>query len=190
MMLQSRPALRRVSCSCSRPPFQTTSLHDTILTSTDTAMFRPGGKSTAMASDGKVKVHTTWPDGSEQVEEYDQKTEQLLSRKMRRKSSVGGEGPWEFEIGEAPTRPSDVGIVENPDNPICVRRDTRRQFQWRIRNISFPVEVYLVTVSPEEHTVTIRTSNKKWYKKLLVPDTQRLGCQVWLNLMFPRPTSH
>ncbi len=141
-------------------------------------MFRPEGKSTAMASDGKVKVHTTWPDGSEQVEEYDQKTEQLLIRKLRKKSPVGGEGPWEYEIGEVPPRPSDVGIVENPDNPICVRRDTRRQFQWRIRNISFPLEVYQVTVVPEEHTVIIRTSNKKWYKKLLVPDTQRLGCQV------------
>ena len=141
-------------------------------------MFRPGGKSTAMASDGKVKVHTTWADGSEQVEEYDQKTEQLLTRKLRKKSSVGGEGPWEFEIGEAPPRPSDVGIVENPDNPVCVRRDTRRQFQWRVRNIAFPVEIYQVTVSPEEHAVTIRTSNKKWYKKLIVPDTQRLGCQV------------
>ena len=84
-------------------------------------MFRPGGKSTAMASDGKVKVHTTWPDGSEQVEEYDQKTEQLLTRKLRKMNSVGGQGSWEFEIGEAPPRPSDVGIVENPDNPICVR---------------------------------------------------------------------
>jgi hypothetical protein len=131
-----------------------------------------------MASDGKVKVHTTWPDGSEQVEEYDQKTEQLLSRKLRKKSHVGGEGPWEYEIGEVPPRPSDSGIVENPDNPICVRRDTRRQFQWRIRNISFPVEVYQVTVTPQEHTVIIRTLNKKWYKKLVVPDTQRLGCQV------------
>lgn len=141
-------------------------------------MFRSGGKSTAMASDGKVKVHTTWPDGSEQVEEYDQKTEQLLTRKLRKMNSVGSQGSWEFEIGEAPPRPSDVGIVENPDNPICVRRDTRRQFQWRVRNIAFPVEVYQVTVSPEEHTVTIRTSNKKWFKKLVVPDTQRLGCQL------------
>jgi hypothetical protein len=134
-----------------------------------------------MASDGKLKVHTTWPDNSEQVEEYDQKTEQLLTRKFRKKNSVGGEGLWEFEIGEAPPRHCDVGIVENPDNPVCVRRDTRRQIQWRIRNISFPVEVYQVTVSPEEHTVTIRTSNKKWFKKLVVPDTQRLGCQVLVS---------
>ena len=158
------------------------------LVAKDKAMFRPGGKSTAMASDGKVKVHTIWPDGCEQLEEYDQKTEQLLTRKLRKKTPVGGEGTWEFEIGEPPPRPSDAGIVENPDNPVCVRRDTRRQFQCRVRNISFPVEVYQISISPEEHTVTIRTSNKKWFKKLVVPDTQRLGCLVkpdsYLQLFF------
>ena len=181
-----------VHAAASAAPFiaRAGNLHHQLVANAKT-MFRPGGKSTAMASDGKVKVHTTWADGSEQVEEYDQKTEQLLTRKLRKKSSVGGEGPWEFEIGEAPPRPSEVGIVENPDNPVCVRRDTRRQFQWRVRNIAFPVEVYQVTVSPEEHSVTIRTSNKKWYKKLIIPDTQRSGCQVKARLesFAPRPLS-
>lgn len=41
-------------------------------------MFRQGGKTTSIVADGRKKVHTTWEDGAELVEEYDVKTDELL----------------------------------------------------------------------------------------------------------------
>ena len=41
-------------------------------------MLRKGGKSTSIVSEGRRKIHTTFEDESELVEEYDQKTEELL----------------------------------------------------------------------------------------------------------------
>ena len=41
-------------------------------------MLRKGGKSTSMVSDGLRKVHTVFEDESELVEEYDQKTDELI----------------------------------------------------------------------------------------------------------------
>jgi len=47
--------------------------------------YRAGGKSTAIMSGGRKKVHTTWDDiGIEMVEEYDATTDQLLLRKVKR----------------------------------------------------------------------------------------------------------
>jgi hypothetical protein len=47
--------------------------------------YRAGGKSTAIMSGGRKKVHTTWDDvGIEMVEEYDATTDQLLLRKVER----------------------------------------------------------------------------------------------------------
>ena len=41
-------------------------------------MLRAGGKTTAVVADGRRKLHTTWEDGAEMVEEYDAKTDELL----------------------------------------------------------------------------------------------------------------
>ena len=45
--------------------------------------------------------------------------------------------------------------------PIFVRKDTKKAFQWRIRNLPYPIETYNVTADPESRTVIIRTTNKK-----------------------------
>lgn len=41
-------------------------------------MFRQGGKSTSVVADGRRKVHTTFEDEGELVEEYDMRTDELL----------------------------------------------------------------------------------------------------------------
>lgn len=61
--------------------------------------------------------------------------------------------------------------------PICVRRDTRRAFQWRIRNLPYPLSTYSVTVS-DENEIVIRTSNKKYFKKLKIPDMDRCNLSL------------
>jgi hypothetical protein len=46
-------------------------------------MWRQNGQSTAIVTSGRRKIHTTFPDGSELVEEYDVKTNELLGRADR-----------------------------------------------------------------------------------------------------------
>ena len=56
--------------------------------------------------------------------------------------------------------------------------------EWRIRNLPYPLSTYSVTVSPEERVIIVRTTNKKYFKKLSIPDLDRAGlpfCQNNLN---------
>lgn len=52
-------------------------------------------------------------------------------------------------------------------NPVFMRKDTRKEFQWRIRNLPYPLDVYSVSVTDDDHAI-LRTSNKKYYKKFQV----------------------
>ncbi|XP_053548460.1 protein DPCD [Bombina bombina] len=140
-------------------------------------------KKTAILQDGRKKVHYLFEDGKEMVEEYDSKTYELLLRKWRQKSALGAHCQWQTEVGEAAVQ--SIGALE-PDflkesntNPIFMRKDTRTSFQWRIRNLPYPKDVYSVTVEKVERCCVIRTSNKKYYKKFSIPDLDR--CQLDLN---------
>lgn len=46
--------------------------------------------------------------------------------------------------------------------------------EWRIRNLPYPISVYSVTAE-DDGTITIRTSNKKYFKKIKVPDLERIN---------------
>ena len=59
---------------------------------------------------GKRKIHFTLGDGTELCEEYDVKTNDLLTRKWRKKSTLGGVKPWEIEVGE-PDLPSSMAAL-------------------------------------------------------------------------------
>lgn len=129
-----------------------------------------------MRSDGRKKIHTTFPDGGEMVEEYDDKTDVLLVRKVRKPSKVGKEGDWVFEVGQATEVAfdpySDV-MRASMSNPIFLRKDTPEHFQWRIRNLPYPADVYSVLVDHEKQEIVVKTSNKKYYKRIQVPDLLR-----------------
>jgi hypothetical protein len=56
-------------------------------------MFRKGGSSTTMTQGNRRKVHTTFEDGAEMVEEYDLKTDELVVRKRRSKTVLGKVNP-------------------------------------------------------------------------------------------------
>ncbi|XP_037015245.2 protein DPCD isoform X2 [Artibeus jamaicensis] len=132
---------------------------------------------TALLQDGRRKVHYLFPDGKEMAEEYDEKTKELLVRKWRVKSALGALGQWQIEVGEpAPHGAGNLGpelIKESNANPIFMRKDTKVCFQWRIRNLPYPKDVYSVSVDRKERCVIIRTTNKKYYKKFSVPDLDR-----------------
>lgn len=53
------------------------------------------------------------------------------------------------------------------------RRITKTALEWRIRNLSYPKDVYSITAE-EDRTITVRTSNKKYFKKINVPDLERI----------------
>ncbi|KAI5763329.1 DPCD protein [Gulo gulo luscus] len=142
---------------------------------------------TALLQDGRRKVHYLFPDGKEMAEEYDEKTGELLVRKWRVKSALGALGQWQMEVGE-PALPGagSLGpefIKENNANqslswfcllqPIFMRKDTKMSFQWRIRNLPYPKDVYSVCVDQTERCIIVRTTNKKYYKKFSIPDLDR-----------------
>ena len=59
--------------------------------------------------------------------------------------------------------------------PIFVRKDTINQFQWRIRNLPWPKSVYVLEVDNVKNEIVVKTTNKKYYKRIQVPDLQREG---------------
>ncbi|XP_032419197.1 protein DPCD [Xiphophorus hellerii] len=131
---------------------------------------------TALIQDGKRKIHYLFTDGKEMAEEYDLKTDELISRKWRQKSTLGVQGVWQVEVGEPVNVPaalnSDV-IKENCSNPVFTRKDTKTSFQWRIRNLPYAKDVFSVSMEPSERCIIIKTTNKKYYKKFSVPDLDR-----------------
>ncbi|XP_051474473.1 protein DPCD isoform X3 [Apus apus] len=126
---------------------------------------------------GNHKIHYLFEDGKEMAEEYNLKTGQLVSRKWREKNTLGGSGKWQVEVGE-PISPllgaleSEL-IKESSSNPVFMRKDTLSSFQWRIRNLPYPKEVYSVSVEKEQRCCVVRTTNKKYYKKFSIPDLDR-----------------
>ncbi|CAL8071907.1 unnamed protein product [Calicophoron daubneyi] len=138
-------------------------------------------KKALLIQDGKRKVHYTFADGTEMVEEYDSKANSLLSRKWKIKSELGGDGKWEFEVGE-PVVPHMVTamseINESNTNPRFSRCDTNKAFQWRIRNLPYPLSTYSVKAEENNQTLVLRTSNKKYFKKFDIPDMKRLNLNL------------
>ena len=58
--------------------------------------------------------------------------------------------------------------------PIITRRITKASLEWRIRNLPYPESVYSITAE-HDGTMTVRTSNKKYFKKIKIPDLERIG---------------
>ncbi|XP_015311330.2 protein DPCD isoform X2 [Macaca fascicularis] len=98
-------------------------------------------------------------------------------RKWRVKSALGAMGQWQVEVGEpAPLGAGNLGpelIKESNANPIFMRKDTKKSFQWRIRNLPYPKDVYGVCVDQKERCIIVKTTNKKYYKKFSIPDLDR-----------------
>ncbi|XP_029368206.1 protein DPCD isoform X2 [Echeneis naucrates] len=134
-------------------------------------------KKTALIHDGKRKIHYLFADGKEMAEEYDLKTDELIARRWRHKSTLGAQGQWQVEVGEPlPTPVASFecdAIQENCSNPVFMRKDTKSSFQWRIRNLPYSKDVFSVCVEPSERCIIIKTSNKKYYKKFNIPDLDR-----------------
>lgn len=134
-------------------------------------------------------MHYTFPDEGELVEEYDLQTDELLVRKRRTKTVLGALGEWVFEVGEAPSRVT----IENDlmrassSNPCLVRKDRPHAFEWRIRNLPYPKPTYDVSIDQEHRQIVVRTSNKKYFKRIDIEDLDRArlplepGALMWTH---------
>jgi len=120
------------------------------------------------------------------VEEWVVKTDILAIRKWRTQATLGGAKPWDYEVGEAdvaaPPPDSGFGMAASSTNPVCTRRDDKTFFQWRIRNLPYKLDVYSLSVDDETQEMILRTSNKKYFKKLKIPDLKRAGLEMDVEL--------
>ncbi|KAK9744184.1 DPCD protein family [Popillia japonica] len=112
------------------------------------------------------------------VEEYNMDTGVLTRRAWRRQTNMGGEGDWDIEIGDPePTRlQKEICVIKEDSNqPFITRRITKNILEWRIRNLPYPLDVYSVTADSENRCLIVRTTNKKYYKKLTIPELDRVN---------------
>ena len=50
--------------------------------------------------------------------------------------------------------------------------------EWRIRNLPYEIDNYLISVDKQQTTIIVKTVNKKYFKVLKVPDFERIGLQL------------
>lgn len=135
-------------------------------------------KKTCIQQGNLRKVHYELPSGKEMVEEYNMDTSVVTRRAWKVKKELGGEGQWSIEVGDpepAGLSSEQVLIKENSSQPFVTRRITKKSLEWRIRNLPYPVETYNVGADPTSKCISIRTTNKKYFKKLPVPEIDRLN---------------
>ncbi|EZA52753.1 hypothetical protein DMN91_002108 [Ooceraea biroi] len=132
---------------------------------------------TVFMQNGGRKAHFLLEDGREMVEEYNAETNVVIRRTWKTKNSFDTFTGWEVEVGTSVPKQNNLettGIQESSTSPFITRRITKRSLEWRIRNLPYPKNVYSVTVEHDD-TITVRTSNKKYYKKIRIPDLERIG---------------
>lgn len=154
-------------------------------------------------------------------------------RKWRQKSTLGGQGQWQVEMGLPHATPAtsldsvmikesslSVGVpllspvlphiltlelqlnkhifsfdlrfdflqvntsdsvtslkqiwISSFQQPMFMRQDSKSSFQWRIRHLPYPKDVFSVSVEPSERCIVIRTSNKKWICRTILLFLQHL----------------
>ncbi|XP_023012395.2 protein DPCD [Leptinotarsa decemlineata] len=136
-------------------------------------------KKSCLVDKNLKKIHYDF-ENKEMVEEYNMDTGVLTRRAWKCKQSLRGKDQWEVEIGDPePTYATDERLIsESSNQPIVSRRNTRLNLEWRIRNLPYSMDTYSVTVIPEERCLIVRTTNKKYYKKLVIPELNRLNLEL------------
>ena len=142
------------------------------------------GTRTYLINGDFIKFHTVFKDGSEIVEEYGLYSEELESRRVK-KIGMTGKEQWTTEIGEEikPRSNDEFLIRENDNNPLFIRKDKQKEFQWRIRNLKGDADNFMVECDKDKQHIVIRTKNKKYYKRFNIPDLERLNIKLDENLM-------
>ncbi|KAJ1521580.1 hypothetical protein ONE63_003233 [Megalurothrips usitatus] len=137
----------------------------------------------SLIENGVRKVHYKLPDGKEMVEEYSLETD-VLQKRVWRVSEAFRSEKWDVEVGDPIAQFDQVespGIRENATAPFLTKRITKKSIEWRIRNLPYPRDVYSVT--SDDDGITVRTSNKKYFKKITIPELERVGLKADNSLL-------
>ena len=125
-----------------------------------------------------------YPDNTELIEELDVNTNEVLVRKWKRPkdNTVGTQQTpeWEYEIGEDTKRfnPETDVMAISDKNPQFMRKDTANRFEWRIRTLPYPKDTYIIEVDHDKQQLVLKTTNKKYYKRIDIPDLKRVQLQI------------
>jgi hypothetical protein len=153
-----------------------------------------GGTATSIVLGEKLTCRTSYTDGVELAEEYDIRTGDLNVRRWKQKGALGSTEETEFDNGGAEARtvvaesgagPAAGGVLmaESSAAPTIARRNLRDAWEFRIRNLPWPLETYSLEVEGDE--LVLRTANKKYFKRLNVPALIRAGTlpqRGWVSL--------
>ena len=74
--------------------------------------------------------------------------------------------------------PESDSIKLSTSKPIFMRKDSPTRFEWRIRNLPYPKEVYSVSIDHDRQQIVLRTSNKKYFKRIDIPELKELGLEI------------
>jgi hypothetical protein len=108
-------------------------------------------------------IHTTEEDGWQIVDAYGEKT------------------PPQHSPSPSPERVADASsnvLAPSQGNPIVTRRDTPGHFRWLVENIPFPASTYNIRIDGVKQQIVIKTNNRKYYKRIDVPELVDLGVQL------------
>lgn len=59
--------------------------------------------------------------------------------------------------------------------PLFVRLDTLTHFQFRIRNLPYDYDNYILEIDDATQEIVLKTKNKKYYKRMAIPDLKTGG---------------
>ncbi|XP_017863160.1 PREDICTED: protein DPCD [Drosophila arizonae] len=150
----------------------------------------------SMISNKLRKVLYKFPDGQQMAEEYNMDTGVVQRRAWRKCKQLMGEPEWEIELGEEPRQLNwaaankqntagggdadnisggEFTVRESNTAPLLTKRITKKNIEWRIRNLPYPLNVYDIRADAEQRAIIVRTNNKKYYKVIKVPELDRCG---------------
>ncbi len=137
----------------------------------------------SVITNGRRKVKSVYVDGSEMIEEFDVITDELLLRKVRTLLPTGAHTEWTVEVGtdDSQTRGfnPDLDLLrESSAAPQLSRKDTAEDICFRIRNLPYPKDVFAVTIDDASQQIVVRTSNKKYFKRIDLPDMKRANLRL------------
>ncbi|KAF0740527.1 hypothetical protein Ae201684_004072 [Aphanomyces euteiches] len=109
-------------------------------------------------------------------------TTHCVVRRWKAPSTLGGDGKWMYEIGEATpgdgSSEKDIGISLSGVNPIFLCREAEEVWEWRVRNLPYPKETYLISIDDTTQEIVIRTTNKKYFKRFRIPAMARANLRL------------
>ncbi|XP_035793751.1 protein DPCD-like isoform X1 [Anopheles albimanus] len=121
-------------------------------------------------------VYYRFLDGREMIEEYNIETGIVLKRAWKVKSRLIRKDEWEIELGDSkcPIFIENEPILKEAETePVMSKRITRNVIEWRISNLPYPLATYTISCNGSSRTLTIKTTNNKFFKKIDIPEFHR-----------------